>query len=102
MAAPPVSSQISKLHSRVLSKSQDTPNRTSAGARDVLDRLVVLVVRIALRLAAPLLVARDGAEVGHLDDDGVERARVRGRVRVCVRGEREAAAASISWPESRT
>ena len=60
----------------------------------------MLVVGVARRLAAPLLVARDRAEVGDLDDDRVERARERGRVRVCVRGDGEAAPTRVPGPEA--
>ena len=60
----------------------------------------MLVVRVARRLAAPLLVARDWAEVGDLDDDRLERAREGGRVWVCVRGDSEATAARIPGPEA--
>lgn len=60
----------------------------------------MLVVGVARRLATPLLVARDGAEVGDLDDDRGERARERGRVRVCVPGDGEAAPARVPGPEA--
>lgn len=64
---------------------------------DSLDGLAVLVRRVALRLAAPLLVTLDRAQVGDLDDDGLaERARVRGRVRIPVSRECEAAAACVA------
>ena len=60
----------------------------------------MLVVGVARRLAAPLLVARDRAEVGDLDDDRVERARERGRVRVCVRSDGETAPTRVPGPEA--
>ena len=65
-----------------------------------LDRRAVLVVRVAARLAAPLLVALNGAQVGHFYDDSLERAREGGRERVLVRRHCEAAPARVAGPES--
>ncbi len=68
----------------------------------VLDGRAVLVVRVAARLAAPLLVALHGAEVGDLHDDRLERAGERRRVRVLVCGYGEAASASVARSQSWT
>ena len=61
----------------------------------------MLVVRVRRRLAAPLLVALDRAQVGDLDDDGLaEGARVCGRVRIPVSSECEAAAACVAGAQT--
>ncbi len=62
----------------------------------VLDGRAVLVVRVALRLAAPLLVALHRAEVGDLHDDRLEWAGERRRERVLVCGHGEAASAGVA------
>ena len=55
--------------------TEGTGRRREKKGGHALDRRAVLVVRVAARLAAPLLVALHGAQVGHFDDDGLERAR---------------------------
>jgi len=63
--------------------------------KDALHGLAETVEWVGDRLAAPLIVAGGGAQIVDLYDDGVaERARVRGRVRVIVRRDLEAASAS--------
>ena len=66
----------------------------------LLECLAVLIVRVAPALAAPLLVSSNGAQVGHFDDDGMERAcEVRGE-RVFGSREGEAASAGVTSAEA--
>lgn len=60
----------------------------------------MLIHRIPLTLATPLLVPLHGTQIRHLHHDGRERARERGRERVAGRRDGEAAPAGVAGPEA--
>ena len=98
--APPVSSQIPKLLADAAVRVSVTAFRKGRG--DALDRRGVLVVRVAHRRPALLLVSLNWEDVRDLDEDGLlEWARVCGGVRVGGACEREATPAGFARPEPR-
>jgi hypothetical protein len=80
--------------------STRTDTRREKKSDHSLHRLSERVGRRRSRLAAPLLVSRDGAQICGLHNDAVERASIARRVRVRASSHLEAASARVPLTEA--
>jgi len=91
-----VSWHRSKLRQSFIERAScDDRQQRERKSDHALHRHAERVSSVGSRLAAPLLIARDGAEIGGLYDDAVEWARVARRERVLVSSHPEAASARV-------